>query len=152
MSGLTEIEDVIHFDRLVVQSDLRAIAQILTWFEAFQKAPVSHAVWLQGQIALVEAFTNAVRHAHELLPRQTPITLEAGICVDRLEIRVWDQGAPFNLARLIERVEQDYPEPLEHEAHWGAALFKKLQDQHRWNIEYHCLNEGRNCLRLVKFC
>lgn len=152
MNNLTETRGVIHFDRLIVQTDLTAIAQILSWFEAFQQPPVSQAIWLQGQIALVEAFTNAVRHAHAQLPKQTPIQLEAQLYQDRLEIRVWDQGAPFDLAQLLDRVEQDYPNPLEHEAHWGAALFKKLRDQHRWNIEYHCLSESRNCLRLVRCC
>ncbi|MBW4442337.1 MAG: anti-sigma regulatory factor [Plectolyngbya sp. WJT66-NPBG17] len=151
MSNLAETGGVIYFDRLIVQTDASAIAKILTWFESFQQAPVSQAVWLQGQIGLIEAFTNAVRHAHAQLPRQTPIKLEAGVYVDRLEIKVWDRGVPFDFVQLLDRVEQDYPEPLEHEAHWGAALFKKLRDRHDWNIEYHCSREGQNCLRLIKF-
>lgn len=151
MDNLAERE-MIRFDRLIVQTDVNAIARILTWFEAFQHPPVSQAIWLQGQIALIEAFTNAVHHAHAQLPRQTPIKLEAAVYVDRLEIKVWDRGAPFNLVQLIDRVEQDYPDPLEHEEHWGAALFKKLRDQHAWNIEYRCFREGQNCLYLVKLC
>ncbi|MBE9012964.1 anti-sigma regulatory factor [Pseudanabaenaceae cyanobacterium LEGE 13415] len=151
MNNLASTDGVIHFDRLIAQTDLTAISRILSWFAAFQRAPVSQAIWLQGQIALVEGFTNAVQHAHEQLPKQTPIKLEAGIYSDRLEIRVWDQGSPFDLAALIDRVEQEYPEPLEHEAHWGASLFKKLRDQHSWQIDYLCSHEGQNCLKLVKF-
>lgn len=151
MNNLASIEGVIHFDRLIVQTDLSAIPQVLSWFEAFQQAPVSQVVWLQGQIALVEGFTNAVRHAHAQFPKQTPIAIEAGTYPNRLEIRVWDQGSPFDLAALIDRVEQDYPNPLEHEAHWGATLFKKLKDQHNWNIEYRCAREAQNCLNLTKF-
>lgn len=151
MNNLAATEGVIHFDRLIVQTDLAAIPQILAWFGTFQQAPVSQAIWLQGQIALVEGFTNAVRHAHEQLPKQTPIQIEAGIHPERLEVRVWDCGSPFDLTALIDRVEQLYPSPLEHEAHWGAALFKKLRDQHGWTIEYRCSREGSNCLSLIKF-
>ncbi|GAP95177.1 ATP-binding protein [Leptolyngbya sp. NIES-2104] len=151
MNNLVSTEGVIHFDRLIVQTDLTVIPQILSWFEAFQRFPVSQVVWLQGQIALVEGFTNAVRHAHAQFSKYTPIEIEAGIYPNRLEIRVWDQGSPFDLAELIDRVEQDYPNPLEHEVHWGAALFKKLKDQHGWNVEYSCSGEGQNCLSLIKF-
>lgn len=151
MNNLAATEDVIHCDRLIVQTDLTAIEQILSWFEAFRQAPISQAVWLQGQIALVEAFTNAVRHAHQHLPKQTPIVIQASIYLNRLEIRVWDQGLPFDLAEFIDRVDQDYPNPLEHEAHWGVALFRKLRDQHGWNVEYHCSGEQQNCLSLIKF-
>ncbi|MBD1854115.1 MULTISPECIES: ATP-binding protein [Leptolyngbya] len=143
---------VIYFDRLMMQSDLTAISQILHWFEQFRLPPLSQAAWLQGQIALVEGFTNAVRHAHTNLPLHTIIQLEAGLYFDRLEIRIWDQGSPFDLERLLNRVEQDYPNPLEHSEHWGGTLFKKLRDQHQWEIEYHYLKEGVNCLCLVKKC
>ncbi len=152
MNHLSQTGGVIYFDRLIVQTDLNAIAHILSWFGAFQQSPVSQAVWMQAQIALIEAFTNAVRHAHEQLPRQTPIKLEAGIYVDRLEIKVWDRGVPFDLEQLLDRVEQDYPNPIEHETHWGATLFKKLRDQHGWKIEYRCSREGQNCLCLVRSC
>ncbi|BAU13986.1 anti-sigma regulatory factor, Ser/Thr protein kinase [Leptolyngbya sp. NIES-3755] len=151
MNDLAATEGVIHFDRLIVQTELTAISQILAWFGTFQQSPVTQAIWLQGQIGLVEGFTNAVRHAHEELPRQTPIKLEAGIYPNHLEIRVWDRGSPFDLDALIDRVEQAYPNPIEHEAHWGAALFKKLRDQHSWQIDYRCSREGQNCLKLTKF-
>ncbi|MER3434749.1 MAG: serine/threonine protein kinase [Leptolyngbya sp. ERB_1_1] len=151
MNNPAETKDLMHCDRLIVQTDLRAIAEILSWFRAFQQPIVTQAIWLQGQIALVEAFTNAVRHAHAQLPKQTPIKLEAELYRERLEIKVWDQGAPFDLAPLLDRVEQDYPNPLEHEAHWGVALFKKLQDEHHWHVEYHCGCEGQNCLRLTRY-
>lgn len=142
--------EVIHCDRLIVQTDLTAIEHILTWFGAFQQTPMSHALWLQAQIALIEAFTNAVRHAHKQLPKQTPIELEVELSVDRLEIKVWDRGAPFNLEERLSQVEQAYPDPLEHEAHWGITLFQKLRGQHHWQIEYSRPLEGRNCLCLVR--
>lgn len=152
MPDLMTLEDAIYHDRLIVQSDLATIAQILKWFECFRQPPLSQKTWLQGQIALIEAFTNAVRHAHAHLPVRTLIKLEAGLYREHLEIKVWDQGLPFDLEQLLNQVEQDYPDPLEHGEHWGASLFKKLRDQYQWQIEYQCLQEGQNCLRLVKKC
>lgn len=152
MENLTTTGGAIYFDGLTVQSDLTAIAQILQWFEQFRQLPISQATWLQGQIALVEGFTNAVRHAHAELPVQTPIKVEAGLYRDRLEIQIWDQGLPFDLESLLHQVEQDYPEPLEHVEHWGGSLFRKLRDQHQWEIEYRVVRERMNCLGLVKKC
>jgi serine/threonine-protein kinase RsbW len=152
MTNLTTMGGAIYFDRLMTQSDLSAITQVLEWFERFRQPPISQSAWLQGQIALVEGFTNAVRHAHAHLPSQTPIKLEAGLYCDRLEIRVWDQGSPFDLEKLLDRVEQDYPDPLEHVEHWGGSLFRKLRDQHQWQIEYQVVRESVNCLYLVKKC
>lgn len=150
MRELMTLEDVIYRDRLIVQSDLHTIAQILRWFESFRQPPLSQQVWLQAQIALVEAFTNAVRHAHANLPMQTSIKIEAGLYREHLEIKVWDQGLPFDLEQLLNQVEQDYPDPLEHSEHWGGSLFKKLRNEHQWQIEYQCLRAGQNCLWLVK--
>jgi serine/threonine-protein kinase RsbW len=152
MAELTTKGGAIFFDRLIVESDLTAIAQVLRWFEAFRQPPVSQSIWLQGQIALVEAFTNAVRHAHQPLPAHTPIKLEAELYLDRLEIKVWDQGAPFDFEQLLNQVEQEYPDPLEHSEHWGGSLFKKLRDQHQWQIDYYHLETGQNCLQLIKKC
>ena len=149
MNNLADRGGVIYFDRLIVQTDLSAIEQILEWFRQFYQPPICQTVWLQGQIALIEAFTNVVRHAHATLPQQTLVKVEAGIFIDRLEIRVWDQGAPFDFAQLLDRVEQDYPNPLEHQEHWGATLFKKLRDQQGWKIEYRDSCEGQNCLCLA---
>ena len=144
------IDRIIHCDRLIVQSDLAAIEQILKWFEVFQQSPLTEILWLQAQIALIEAFTNAVQHAHRPLPKHTPIKLEAALSVDRLEVRVWDQGAPFDLESSINQVEQDYPDPLEHEAHWGISLFKKLRDQHHWQIKYSHSHDGQNCFCFIR--
>jgi serine/threonine-protein kinase RsbW len=50
-----------------------------------------------------EAFTNAVRHAHKNLPRETRIDLEITVFNARLEIKIWDWGELFDLqAKLKE--------------------------------------------------
>jgi serine/threonine-protein kinase RsbW len=50
-----------------------------------------------------EAFTKAVRHAHKNLPIESPIDLEITVFNDRLEIKIWDRGEPFDFqAKLKE--------------------------------------------------
>jgi len=50
-----------------------------------------------------EAFTNAVRHAHKNLPRETLFELEITVFNERLEIKIWDWGEPFDFpAKLKE--------------------------------------------------
>jgi serine/threonine-protein kinase RsbW len=50
-----------------------------------------------------EAFTNAVRHPHKNLPRETPIDLEITVFNARLEIKIWDWGELFDFpAKLKE--------------------------------------------------
>jgi serine/threonine-protein kinase RsbW len=50
-----------------------------------------------------EAFTNLVHHAHKNLPRETPIELEITVFNERLEIKIWDRGEPFDFqAKLKE--------------------------------------------------
>jgi len=54
-------------------------------------------------LAVSEAFTNAVRHAHKNLPIETPFELEITVFNERLEIKIWDWGEPFDFqAKLKE--------------------------------------------------
>lgn len=138
---------------LQTQSDLKSIDEVLAWFERFKQDKLQPDLWMQAKIALIEGFTNAVRHAHRDLPTTTPIDLEATLRSDALEIRIWDQGKAFDLASLLDTVEQKYPDPLEHDAHWGGTIMKKLKDKHCWKIQYVCPTQpelGRNCLWMQK--
>jgi serine/threonine-protein kinase RsbW len=53
-----------------------AVAQALSPVEQLAALPIPEAVLHQCILAVSEAFTNAVRHAHKNLPRETPIELE----------------------------------------------------------------------------
>jgi serine/threonine-protein kinase RsbW len=58
----------------------------------------------QRQLVVSEAFTNAVRHAHKNLPRETPIELEITVFNERLKIKIWDWGEPVDFkAKLKEK-------------------------------------------------
>lgn len=137
---------------LRVNTELTAIKQVLHWFEQFN-GKLSAQDSMEARIALTEGFTNAVRHAHCNHPQETPIDISVTLAANQLEICIWDQGAAFDLAALLNRVEQQYPNPLEHEAHWGGTILKKLIDHYGWSIHYCCPEHpgsDRNCLRLKK--
>lgn len=131
--------------RLHTKSDLEAsLLEVLTWFEQFKASIGVDRVWMECQLALVEGFTNAVRHAHQHLAADTPIELEASIQGRMIELRIWDCGAAFDLqARL--RSAPAVVSPLA-EGGRGLVLLQKIADE----LEYSRTADQRNCLRLVK--
>ena len=73
--------------------------------EQLAALPIPEAVLHQCILAVSEAFTNAVRYAHKNLPRETPIELEITVFNERLEIKIWDRGKPFDFqAKLKEKL------------------------------------------------
>ena len=142
-----------HQASLQVDTNLDAMPQVLAWFEQLHPLTLTPELWMQAKVALVEGFTNAVRHAHENLPPQTPIDLDVKVLPYRLEIAIWDQGPAFDLEALLEGVGREHHDPLARDAHWGGVLLKKLRDQHGWHIRYicpACARGDRNCLLIQK--
>lgn len=82
---------------LKVNTDLNTVAQVLQWYEQLEHLPIPQRILDQCKLALVEGFTNAVRHAHKTMPIETPIELEVTVFNGRLEIKIWDYGQPFDL-------------------------------------------------------
>ena len=136
---------------LQVKTDLDEIESVLTWFDQFKCESLSNEFILRAKIALIEGFTNAVRHAHQQQPKETPIDIYAFLYQHWLEIHIWDSGEPFDLESLLNTVEQQYPNPVEHEEHWGGTIFRKLSQDYGWIIQYNCpaMPQGdRNCLQI----
>jgi serine/threonine-protein kinase RsbW len=133
-------------DHLRVKSDLTILNQVQHWFEQFCLQHLSQERWSESQLyrlnlALAEGFTNAVRHAHHALPPETSIDIDLKLRGDRLEIRIWDQGKPFNPDALKE------PEPgTLQEGGYGWFLLRRLTDR----VVYERGSDGRNCLLIVK--
>ncbi|HEY9750159.1 MAG TPA: anti-sigma regulatory factor [Allocoleopsis sp.] len=133
-------------DHLTVPSDLTVLTQVQQWFEQFCRQFLPQLAWSDHQLyrlslAIAEGFTNAVRHAHKGLPPETPIDIDVRLGSDRLEIRIWDHGQPFNPDVLEE------PEPgTLREGGYGWFLLRRLADQ----VTYERFPDGRNCLLLVK--
>jgi serine/threonine-protein kinase RsbW len=134
----------LHQASLQVRTDLDALAQVLEWFDQFNSPPIPPHVWMPCQLALAEGFTNAVRHAHKGLPQTCPIDMEVQVFDHQIEIRIWDQGAPFD---LVERL-QSMPKELDSEAEGGRGL--RLMERISDLLNYTRTSDDRNCLLLVK--
>jgi serine/threonine-protein kinase RsbW len=96
--------------QLQLNSDIHAVAQVLSWLEQLDPLGIPLPVLHQCKLAVVEGFTNAVRHAHKNMPRSTPIDLEITVFNERLEIKIWDRGKPFDFkAKLKEELPEESP-------------------------------------------
>jgi serine/threonine-protein kinase RsbW len=130
---------------LLVQTDLNDLRKVLGWFEQFN-LPILHAyIWGQCQLALTEGFTNAVRHAHRDLPQTTPIDIEVKVFADRIEMRIWDQGPPFDFHAKLQWVRK-HPPRLTDTGGRGMLWMQQLTDE----VCYQRLPDQRNCLVMVK--
>lgn len=132
--------------RLQVLTDLQALPDVLQWFEQFNLQPLPKTVWMQCQLALVEGFTNAVRHAHLDLPQSTPIDIEAVLFKTYLEMRISDYGKPFNLEAKLQFVSSEKTDPLEQEGGRGLVWMRQLTDE----VRYIRLSNKQNCLLMRK--
>jgi serine/threonine-protein kinase RsbW len=132
---------------LTVRSELTLLNRVQQWFEQFCLQYVFQFGWSENQLyrvnlALAEGFTNAVRHAHRALPPETTIEIEVSLWADRLEIRIWDHGTPFNPDAIAE------PEPGTPQiGGYGWFLLRRLTDR----VVYERSTDDRNCLLIVKY-
>ncbi|NEO61902.1 MAG: ATP-binding protein [Moorea sp. SIO4G2] len=126
-------------------SELKALENALGWFDQFKPSYVRQKVWLQCQLALAEGFTNAVRHAHKDLPEDVSIDVEVTLCPQRLELRIWDQGPPFDLEqRLIDLKQEMNPQSGGGR---GIAILHKIAD----HLSYTRTDDNRNCLANIRW-
>lgn len=130
---------------LQVDTKLTRLKEVLVWFEGLIIPYLPQKTAWQCEVALAEAFTNAVRHAHHDLPTSTPIDLEVELFANSLEIRVWDCGKPFDLkAQLL--ANEDNLNSIEKEGGRGLQFIKKLTDE----LQYLTSSDYRNCLVIRK--
>jgi serine/threonine-protein kinase RsbW len=124
-----------------------ALKAVLSWFDQFKSAPIPHQVWLQCQIAVIEGFTNAMRHAHVGLPESTPIKIEVSLTEDVIYIRIWDQGPGFDLmSTLRHKLNTTH---RESEGGRGLKIIYLVADR----LTYEPVAGVGNCLYLEKtFC
>ncbi|MEA5512655.1 anti-sigma regulatory factor [Nodularia sp. UHCC 0506] len=143
-----------HNSNLQVVSDIDAMATVVEWFNQFNNTRISYQTWLEGQTALLEGFTNVVRHAHSHLSPETPVDLEVQISSQYFQICIWDRGDIFDLEAAIECFNQEINQknfnPLDHESQWGCIFLLKLKKDYGWTISYIHELGNRNCLLLRK--
>lgn len=125
-------------------SSLDALATLMEWFERQRPGGLDEMVWIQAQTALMEGFTNAVRHAHANLHPPPAVGVSVGVEPACLRLGIRDHGNPFDLENAW-REQIDDPD---REAHWGLIILQKLQKEFRWTIRYVPLSEGGNRLLL----
>lgn len=140
-------------EHLTVKTDITLLIDVLEWFEQFCHQNLSRLCWLADgsdrlnlaldmlKLALDEGFTNAVRHAHKHLPAETPIDLELSLWDDRLEIRIWDRGEPFDPPPLVAPDPDKLPT-----GGYGWFLIRSIADK----VVHERCTDGRNCLLLIK--
>jgi serine/threonine-protein kinase RsbW len=127
-----------------VPSDLKALDRILLQFNKIYRPDIAQQDWLQCQLALVEGFTNAVRHAHQNLPSETPIDIQVNLTQEKMTIRIWDRGKDFDLENFVTTMSQQDEQWLGSGR--GIAIMVKVADC----LEYRRTLDNRNCLLIVK--
>jgi serine/threonine-protein kinase RsbW len=127
-----------------VKTDLSALSQVLAWFHQFNHPPVPKYIWMQCQLALAEGFTNAVRHAHKGQPPEVPVEIEVTIFPQRLEIRIWDRGQPFDLDQRLKNMPAQVD--ADEEGGRGLKLMRKIADC----LSYTHTDGLGNCLLILK--
>lgn len=125
------------------KSDLKALDRVLSNFNQLDRHWIPKLVWLQCQLALAEAFTNAVRHAHKNLSADTLISIEVTLLEKSIEIRVWDYGEPFNLEAFLM---EDSNRFKRLDGGRGILILHRIADY----LNYVRTEDGRNCLLIVK--
>jgi len=130
---------------LQVKTDLKALTQVSEWLENIVLPLIPQDLWWQCSLIVNEGFTNAVRHAHQNLPSETPIDLEVKVFADYLEIRIWDRGQPFNLKAKLHSIIQEQRDPLDREGERGLVFMYKLTDK-----LCYIRTDDRNCLVMRK--
>jgi len=126
-----------------VSTNLNELSKVLTWFEKLPHSSVPSADWLRCKTALAEIFTNAVRHAHRDLPTETPISLEATLSKNMIEIKVFDYGSGFDLSEKLSTLDDVDINALGGR---GLDLISQMVDVFTYNKTL----DGRNCMLISK--
>lgn len=134
---------------LQVSTDLNELSTVLNWFEQLSLSPTTilKKDWLRCKTALAEGFTNAVRHAHKDLPKETPILLEAILSDHSLEMRIFDYGSPFDLSEKLSELSKLDNVDVHAVGGRGLDLLRQLCDV----FSYNRMEDNRNCLLMIKY-
>ena len=136
---MSDDSKTLHYS-LSIESSLAKLVDVLGWFESCHSSRIPVASWLSIKIALAEAFTNAVRHAHAHLPPQTPVEVSMTISPTKLKFEVIDRGKQFDLLAHLAR---SPTMPDVHATHGrGLHLLANIADR----LDYQRLSDDRNCL------
>jgi serine/threonine-protein kinase RsbW len=123
-------------------SSLEATQSLLDWFERQQPAGLDPLLWIQAKTALVEGFTNAVRHAHGPLVPPPSVKVSLSLTPTHLQLHIHDQGVPFDITNAWANVART----PDQDSNWGLIMLCRLHRDFGWLIRYDHLPNGGNRL------
>lgn len=126
-----------------VPSDLKFLNIVENWLMGCLETELKGSVdWSRQssrlRLALVEAYSNVVRHAHKDQP-YLPVLIRLELKEQDIALEVWDYGEGYDLSEYLA------PNPLEkQEGGYGWLIINRLMDK----VEYQLQLNGGNCLKL----
>jgi len=128
---------------LHLPSDLRFLTVAEDWLFSTLKIQLGNDIdWtrqtIRLRLALVEAYSNVVRHAHRDQPN-LPLILKLEFRDRELSLEIWDRGAGYDSSNYLA------PAPEDKQEHgYGWLILNRLMDR----VEYRLQIDGGNCLTL----
>ncbi|MFB2922075.1 MULTISPECIES: ATP-binding protein [Aerosakkonema] len=129
---------------LHIPSDLKFLTIVENWLLGSLEAELGDTVidWPRLsnrlRLALVEAYSNVVRHAHRDQPN-LPILIRLELKERDLALEIWDHGKGYDLSTYLPPSPED-----KQESGYGWLIMNRLMDR----VEYRLQVNGRNCLKL----
>jgi serine/threonine-protein kinase RsbW len=128
---------------LHIPSDLKFLGIVESWLLGTLEAELGDSVdWPRQsnrlRLALVEAYSNVVRHAHKDQPN-LPVLIRLELKERDLALEIWDHGKGFDLSTYLPPNPDD-----KQESGYGWLIMNRLMDR----VEYRLQVNGRNCLKL----
>jgi serine/threonine-protein kinase RsbW len=128
---------------LHVPSDLCYISIVENWLLGCLELTLGNSVDMSSQstrlrLVLVEAYSNAVRHAHKD-KIDIPIILSLEVNKRNITLEIWDHGEGFDLSNYSPPKPED-----KKEGGYGWLIMTRLMDK----VEYRLELNGGNCLKL----
>lgn len=126
-----------------IPSDLRFLGVAENWLLGSLEVEIGdQSDWVKQsgrlRLALVEAYSNVVRHAHRDQPH-LPVVLRLELRDRDLALEIWDHGQGYDLSTYLA------PSPEQMQEHgYGWLILNRLMDR----VEYQLQVNGRNCLKL----
>lgn len=128
---------------LHIPSDLKFLNIVESWLLGSLEVELGDSVdWPRQsnrlRLALVEAYSNVVRHAHKDQPN-LPVLLRLELKDRDIALEIWDHGTGFDLSTYLPPKPDD-----KQESGYGWLIMNRLMDR----VEYRLQVNGRNCLKL----
>ncbi|MDM9381318.1 anti-sigma regulatory factor [Chlorogloeopsis sp. ULAP01] len=128
---------------LNVPSDLKFLSIVENWLLGCLEVKLKESIdWPRQssrlRLALVEAYSNVVRHAHKDQPC-LPVLIRLELKERDIAVEIWDRGEGFDLSDYLA------PDPTDkQEGGYGWLIMHRLMDK----VEYQLQVNGGNCLKL----